>query len=400
MIRRGQCAAAQTNDHGALVWQNSTNEIPTAHRSDMLTVWRRLHIEVDSMGAVTSNYVTGNITGIAGSSTAATSLTLSVNLRTGLTPADNSANLSSTPSGNGRFENGYIVIGTNSVKTTNTVTANGDTFVSGTSFSIPAQIATNNATNSVGLIIGLNNAVFTVSSSLGTNKYTGWTLQLMGCAFTITTNTANTITVSGTPAIPFLLHDDDDTLLPHLPDTGLMTRKFAPAFIFPFVDGGGNSSNNKQTIGFSVNVDGTSHAALDSEFNLPGAFESQGNRATNYWIAYIMTTYQAQTAKDYDPNISSEWGPQGVNGGGTSYRRGALLFRESLRDYCQQVSVNAAVMADFERRAVVHEIGHQFGCDDNTGGIYDYGLEYDPNADPVFFPIQLNIIRSTINPGE
>jgi hypothetical protein len=179
-----------------------------------------------------------------------------------------------------------------------------------------------------------------------------------------------------------------------------MVQKYAPAYVVPIVDGGGDTNNIKQTIAFNANVDATTHAAIDTELNKFGAFESEGNRAGNYWIAYIMTTYQAQTAKDYDPDGTNEWGAQGVNGGGTSGRRGALLFRESLRDYSQQMSVSSSGMADLERRAVVHEIGHQFGCADNTGGIYDYGLEYDLSADPVFLPIHLDIIRKTTNPGK
>jgi hypothetical protein len=62
------------------------------------------------MSAPTNNFVVGNITRITGSASAATNLFLDVNLRTGLTPQDSSANLSSTPSGNGRFENGSIII--------------------------------------------------------------------------------------------------------------------------------------------------------------------------------------------------------------------------------------------------------------------------------------------------
>ena len=398
----GQCAAAQTNDHGALVWQNSTNEIPTAYTSDMLTVWRRLHVEVDSMGAVTSNYVTGNITGISGSSSAATNLTLSVNLRTGLTPADNSTNRSDTPPGNGRFENGYIVIGTNSVKTTNTVTANGDTFVVGTSFSIPAQIATNNATNSVGQVIALNNAIFTVSSSLGTNKYTGWTLQIMGSVFTITTNTANTITVSGTPTLPFLLHDDDnDTILPHLPQIAAeVTNLYTAAYIRPVVDGGGDLANNAINVAFVANVN---QNAIPSVMQSANALQSTASRTAEFWCAYVLMAYQFSATSeqvglygagnpprgDTDPNAEA-------NIPGINYSPyGAIIFWECFRE---------CGITSSEERTIAHEMAHQFGVDDTYtqgtsppddimgAGTYSSGSR--------FYPTAINVLRTrTSSPG-
>lgn len=48
-----------TNGGGQVIPTNCTTELVC--RSVMLTVWRRLHIEVDSMGASTGNHVLGNI---------------------------------------------------------------------------------------------------------------------------------------------------------------------------------------------------------------------------------------------------------------------------------------------------------------------------------------------------
>jgi len=131
--------ALQTNDHGAVVYRGNTNEIPSNNQTEMLTVWRRLHVEVDSMAAVTNNFVSGNITAISGNGTVATNLTLGTNLNTGLSPADASSNLTSSAN-LGWFENGTIMIGTNGPQTN--VTGNGDTFVIKTSgFNIPARIS-------------------------------------------------------------------------------------------------------------------------------------------------------------------------------------------------------------------------------------------------------------------
>jgi hypothetical protein len=104
---------------------------------DTLTVWRFLHVELDSMEVVAttgtqSNVVYGNVTAIHSSATGlATSLTLSVNLATGLpSGADDSANLDGTPPGNGRFENGFLCVGIGAgMTTTSMLDGNGGQFV-------------------------------------------------------------------------------------------------------------------------------------------------------------------------------------------------------------------------------------------------------------------------------
>jgi hypothetical protein len=211
--------------HGALV--------PAANVSGLLTVWRRLHVEVDSMAAVTNNQVTGSITAISGNATAATNLALSVNLRTGLTPPDNSPNLSAG-TGNGRFENGWIRVG--AVAAQSGVNGNGDTFVSNAGgFSLPAEIVFGGNTVNAGQAVSLAGSVFGVSAGLGAVNYAGGTLRVAGTTFTITANSASNVTVSGTPVLPFVLHDDDnDTLLPRDPDISDLSRAFQVPRCFPW----------------------------------------------------------------------------------------------------------------------------------------------------------------------
>jgi len=175
--------------------------------SEMLTVWRQLHVEMDSMGPVVSNFVTGNITAISGNATNATNLALSVNLRTGLTPQDNSPNLS-TSTNRGRFENGWIRVGTNQVQTSG-IYGNGDTFVLHPSgFSILAEIISGGGTINAGQVTALTGSTFSVSANLGSASYAGNTLRIAGSTFAITSNASNTVTVNGTPQLSFVLHDD------------------------------------------------------------------------------------------------------------------------------------------------------------------------------------------------
>jgi hypothetical protein len=86
-----QAVTVATTDLKAAAGQTLPTE--QAQVTDMLTVWRRVHIEVDSMGPVTGNNVAGNITRAhSNKQSNRTVLTVSPTLDAG------------------RFENGRIVI--------------------------------------------------------------------------------------------------------------------------------------------------------------------------------------------------------------------------------------------------------------------------------------------------
>ena len=233
---RDRCVALQTNDHGALIFMNGVNEIPSNHQTPMLTVWRRLHVEVDSMSAVTNNFVTGTIVSIRGNSSGATNVVLS-------NMGDSSVNLSSVPPANGRFENGWIAIG----NSTNTgLLGNGNNFVqmpgSGT-FNIPFTITDASGSNAVSgqvcaMFFAGNSFFFTVNTTLATNAYNGGTFTVAGTSIGVLQNGVNTLRTA-LFNLNFTLHDDDnDTLLPQLPDVSGMAVKWQAAYIVPLFDTG------------------------------------------------------------------------------------------------------------------------------------------------------------------
>jgi hypothetical protein len=146
--------AIQTHAAGELALiGNINNAIPANYTTPMLTVWRRLHVEVDSMESVPvlANTVMGSITQIFGTQAAgATQAVLSVNLVNGLAPTDNSNNLDSNPPRNGRFENGTALIGQSlNLAVTQGLLGNGARFVrmpNGGAFDIPFTIVNSNGT--------------------------------------------------------------------------------------------------------------------------------------------------------------------------------------------------------------------------------------------------------------
>lgn len=383
------------------------------YTSDVLTVWRFLHVERDSMAALPAgaNEITGTINAIVGTGTALTEVTSTTSF------ADGSPDLDSGTPGNGRFENGTLIIGADATRRTIApITGNGTnrlvfpaTSIAGLSFDAADTDIFSPTDHNVGTITNVTQSGTSFVWTLNTtsegeadwNEFVGGKLTVAGGGqmnITAVNKAAGTMTTSSMN-IPFTVTDDDTATLPSLPDIGLMVEKFKPAYILPVFDGGGNPAYDRMNIIPSTNIDSTSHAALDAEFNKTGAFESEGWRKPEYWVAYILQGYQGIETADYDPDGPAEWGPHGVNGGGTSGRRGAILFAESLADYVQQLSLSTGDAAVLGRRTVVHEIGHQFGLMDGTGGIYDYGDIYNLMIDPVFLPSHLDLLRSKNSPG-
>ncbi len=361
--------------------------LSTNYASDVLTVWRFLHVEVDSMAAVTNNEVTGSITAIHGAGSSATNLVLNVNLRTGLTPNDQSANLSSG-NDNGRFENGRIEIGADRVVSAN-IMGNGDDFVlDPQGFDIPAEITSGGATTTVGQVVAMAGQTFTVSSSMGTNSYTGATLRVAGSSFSITTNGATTITVSGTPTIPFVLWDDDSgSRLPQIPNTSDVDRAFRPAFILSKTV----LQNTNATTPFVQNVDTATNLSqyagvVQNSFRFDNVANSSNS---SHWVVYLSSAFQSACIHDGDHD--SEGAVLGTvdDLGGV----GALIFLESLAETPATTTVD-------EKYTVTHELGHLFGGSHDFIHGFDGGLmdQSSVRTSVDFTPVTLHKIRTVNHP--
>lgn len=365
------------------------------------------------MGPVVSNLVNGNITNISGSATTATNLTLDVNLRTGLNPTDNSPNLSSSTN-RGRFENGWIRIGPNTVLTTG-IYGNGENFVRNSAgFNIPAEIVSGGNTINAGQVNGLSGNTFFITANLGVASYANATFRAAGSAYTITVNTASNVTVSAAPQIPFVLHDDDDdTVLPRLPDVSGMASKWQPAYIIPLFDTGFNSTNDP----FRLN---------SSPFSNPSHWrEGRGSpmSTVGYWIVMAKMGFQTSVSLDVgDPGDNDPNNEGTARAAGIVSTEAVLLCEESIREWIAAPTNSVwgggggidpdprgAPGRQYRRQEILnHEIGHLMGLGPlhsegepgPAGSVFgDVMRPSDDRLSSDFGVTSLHVIRQKQKPG-
>ena len=359
-----------TNMTGSLSDQEIRS--PGNYASDVLTVWRFLHVEVDSMAAPPAtgaemNTVDGTLTAIVGNGTVAQRAFLNINLNTGLTPQDPSANLSGT--GNGRFENGWIKIGagigTPGETQTIDLLGNGDDYVRNDGgIDIPVLVSKTGQPDVSGSVIAWGSTLFSINVSAGilSTNYNGGTLNVAGVTAAITSVTTNggnnTITVAAAPTIPFVLHDDDISGDIPDPDISGMDPIWSVAYIKPIADTGCDTTN------------ATFHLYSPSTSFNTHANESRGTPYSSdfYWAIMIKCGFQTDINEDNDPDYEGTWR-------GGALLENVMLFEESIQDWISTPTNSPYGGGDGldpdptgdpgrqQRRQEIinHEVGHLFG---------------------------------------
>jgi hypothetical protein len=294
-------------------------------RTQMLTVWRRLHIEVDSMGNVSGNNVTG---------------TFPANVR--VSSGQRTLSVTTTnPLEVNRFENGRMVI------------------VSG---SITRSLTVIDATPSV----DANTAnTVTVLNTLGTFNITG------GDTFTLYDDDD--------------FNDDDGTTLDgdngedvSEPITGisLLTANsdnptdniLAPAYIRPVYDITDTQDNS------SFTLNSTSLAPADTRRLFVDQDLTTTNTDAGFWTVYVLYAYQGPLDVDQDPMIvlrQSEPGLFGIVDGIPNVLpegSGALIFME-LHNRREITGYPGPPSLQSVANTVGHEVGHLVGGEHFDGGI-------------------------------
>lgn len=401
--------------------------------SQLLTVWRKLHVEVDSMSAPPMppagdtdpqrNYIKGDISAININANNVQFFFVNQILRDGSKDIDFPGNM-----GFGRFQGGQLVIGSNTI-TINNITGNGGQFIAKSTITqIPCQLVNTRGNTSQAFIEQMipgstrptTSNVFILSQQVSApGQYTGGQLIVAGKTFVISTITNKDVVldnrITQPPfSLPFFLIDDDQMTAPTLSNMNHFSlmqdsdlpndNRFAKAYIKPIYD----LVNTPNPPPFMKNLPTPNMSGMNLIQQLQSGREQTSTSSLDYWTAYFQGAFQTDDTEDLDPDIE----PPSL--GQTPFDRltlgrfnyGCLIYFEACRDY-SSVCISAKFPAVTEQRTlattVLHEAGHLFDLPENSGLIMTGST---PCSDPgwvnlsfaIFSDTHLKMIRSTRNP--
>jgi hypothetical protein len=296
---------AKRNVNNGVVVNSEGSVIPSNCMTDMLTVWRKLHVEIDSMSPVAGNSVSGQIMFVG-------------------PPVGNLYQLIEIPSINdsiwkdnedGRFAQGVF-----------TVTIEG------------------------------------VPTPIKVLQYESRNITADGFDTEIVRIGVNPNVVSGQQ---FVLEDDDaavidgvdPVVLPRKPNTGFMKKYYNDAYVEPILEPYEVSPYYDTNIPFALNVD-----ISNSTSNTYSLSQKDLTSTSVFWSVKVVSAFQPELDQDYDnedkATLGIVWDPL------VGRPHGALIYLETIRDSTRS-TVDDAV--ETEKKTVVHETGHQFGLEHNDG---------------------------------
>jgi len=377
--------------------------------TDMLTVWRTLHLEIDSMAApppedtpagapeyAERNFIKGRVLKIE--TRESPDLPGNFNQYFFVEPetttpalilADGSSQL---PAASGRFQRGTLTFGEGAEAfVAADVTGNGTDATSGEylegwlfggsvppPYVIPYRATNDTLRQRVGTIAGWDagTRVFTVAPTIA-DIYAGGVLRVAGQDWPITAISGGDVTVGGSQHMPMHLVDDD---APRPPtgfevDTSLLqpladpsANPFAQAYVLPAP---WTASSATRTAAFRRNVCGDCGLQTSETEQAVKDVLAEGRDAEQsapaFWIAYLQGGFQHTTRNDNDPE--SEEGAAGYTPG-LCDAWGALVYTEALRDI---VGASPVTCESFDAMTPLHEVGHQFGLNHECLGIMEVG---------------------------
>jgi hypothetical protein len=341
---------------GTNIRDGSGATLPTikGKATQMLTVWRNLHIEVDSMGTITGNLVTGNVVNVLGCRaipgippppcTEHTLLVDNNNLGQGVGETFNN---------HSRWDTGRVTVGSNSYRV-NGVSCCFFEGINGPPRSM-IRVATPNGVSPP------SSGSFTLFDDDDFNSDDN---------FVYDGDTGENITRPNTTRI----QDSDNPAV----------NVFAPAYVRPQYDVGDN--NDFVPVVLNYPSEGTAEQFI-SHYD----FDAVATEADpGFWTVYLLAGYECDAQGDLDPLEEQQRNPSltAVANSDNFNGLGAVLYLEMFAEFGTQLTGGDTI--DY---TAGHELGHLF-----NGAHQDGGLMAASNATTSFAPITLDRIRSIAHP--
>jgi hypothetical protein len=336
--------------------------------SQMLTVWRRLHLERDSMGAVSGNLITGTV------------LSADAPLSNGsLDPSTTRVVLSGSKLDKDRFQKGRLWV----------------------------------YNEQIGAASGNFRVVKNTTTAVTVEGIFPQTL--VGSYFTLWDDDDFNLDDGEN------LTGDNGEEIP-APDTSLLqdsdshtVNKLAPAYIRPTYDLTGESGNVPFVLNRPTSPTADPLTVNPTEVRSMFAFNNVATEEDpDFWTVYVLNAYQPVKEYDGDSSESSVIG-EGDDFGG----QGVVLYAATFQEILAFLNATPATIPDRKklRGYLVHEIGHFFNSRHGDGGVMcglrdltdlecsEYGypancrLKWIVCEDTVeFSPTSLGVIRSALAP--
>lgn len=193
-----------------------------------------------------------------------------------------------------------------------------------------------------------------------------------------------------------LLDQAPGVFLPRYPDTGMMQDVYNRVYVEPLP-----SCPCQSNSPFVLNVNTGSNSTVKTVANTNRDLTS----SAEFWAVHVTSAFQGRPSKDLDPPAEAYAdGPSyGITAffGGTTSSGGSLIFLETIRE-------PGGLDPHYEQFTVVHETGHQFlleheyGKYPPNGWLGDYIMTDDPQTffspNEFFSPKCSHLIRSISHP--
>lgn len=323
--------------NGVVISTSPTTTSNPLIRTDLLTVWRKVHIEYDSMGVVSGNNIVGSFSSAQTIGSGETTLSIS----------------STSALQVNRFQNGRMVV----------VTGNGQN----PSFDVVTGTPQNPA-NTANTVRVINpGAALSVSSGQSFFLFDDDDFN----------RDDNPLNGDAGDFLPQPINDRAFLYETDIPPTSTATRDtnvLAKAYIRPVYD----LPFSQESAGLTLNVEFNGQAIRDS-FD----FDNYNFRDDeNFWAVYFLSGYQGDIDNDNDPN--TELIHLGYSDG---FRWGSVVFHEpSNPNECGAIDPFCSTDSTY-----AHEIGHLFTAEHNQGGLMDID-------DINFSDLSLDFIRRANHP--